>query len=298
MVVNMETGDELIDIKNSFFTGNYQVCVNECQKHKLQDSSLAVEKDIFMYRSYIALKKYRVVLDEISSSSPDLIQPLKTLATFLANPERRESMVVDLDNMMSGNLDVNNYVLLLVAGTIYLHAGQPESALKILHSSEHIECLALKVQALLSMNRPDLARKEMKNLVEKDEDATITQLAQAWTNLHLGSDKIQEAYYIYKDLLDKYGNTCLLLNGSAACSIAEGKYVEAEASLNDGLQEDPNNTDILVNLLVNSQFMGKPQEVSNRYMSQLKDMDPKHPFLVSVALKEADFDRMCKQYAI
>ena len=47
---------------------------------------------------------------------------------------------------MSGNFDVNNHVLLLVAGTIYLHAGQPESALKILHSSEHIECLALKVQ--------------------------------------------------------------------------------------------------------------------------------------------------------
>ena len=39
-------------------------------------------------------------------------------------------------------------------------------------------------------------------------------------------------------------------------------------------------------------------KVSNRYMSQLKDMDPKHPFLVSVAQKEADFDRMCKQYAI
>ena len=38
--------------------------------------------------------------------------------------------------------------------------------------------------------------------------------------------------------------------------------MEAEAPLNDGLQEDPNNTDILVNLLVNSQFMGKPQEVN------------------------------------
>lgn len=55
---------------------------------------------------------------------------------------------------MSGNLDVNNYVLLLVAGTIYLHAGQPESALKILHSSEHIECLALKVQVSSELYNP------------------------------------------------------------------------------------------------------------------------------------------------
>ena len=50
----------------------------------------------------------------------------------------------------------------------------------------------------------------------------------------------------------------------------QGKYVEAEASLNDGLQEDPNNTDILVNLLVNSQFMGKPQEVNDLYDCKLQ----------------------------
>ena len=50
----------------------------------------------------------------------------------------------------------------------------------------------------------------------------------------------------------------------------QGKYVEAEASLNDGLQEDPNNTDILVNLLVNSQFMGKPQEVNDLYNCKLE----------------------------
>ena len=50
----------------------------------------------------------------------------------------------------------------------------------------------------------------------------------------------------------------------------QGKYVEAEASLNDGLQEDPNNTDILVNLLVNSQFMGKPQEVNDLYDCKLE----------------------------
>ena len=47
---------------------------------------------------------------------------------------------------MSGSFDPSNYVLILVAGTIYLHVNQPESALKVLHASDHLECYALKIQ--------------------------------------------------------------------------------------------------------------------------------------------------------
>ena len=57
--------DELFDIKNAFFTGNYQTCVNECQKLKLTDSELAADRDVFMYRAFLALKKFRVVLEEV-----------------------------------------------------------------------------------------------------------------------------------------------------------------------------------------------------------------------------------------
>ena len=48
---------------------------------------MGIEKDIFLYRSYLALKKYGIVRDEIKAGSPDLLLPLKTLAAYLSAGE-------------------------------------------------------------------------------------------------------------------------------------------------------------------------------------------------------------------
>merc|ERR1719450_821937 len=251
-----------------------------------------------MYRSYLALKKYRVVLEEVGPSSKPTLQPLNMLAKYLSTPSARDEIVTELDTMMAGDVDVTNHVLLVVAATIYLGSDQPESALRVLHPSDHLECVALRLQALLSIHRPDLAKKELKMMQEKDEDATVTQLAQAWTNMALGGDKIQEAYYIYQEMIDKVGATSMLLNGQAVTFLAQGKYSEAESALNEAMEKDPNNVDTLVNMIVLSQHQGKAPEVSNRYLSQLKDMDPNHSFVLKLNSKEQDFDRMVLQYAI
>jgi len=298
----MSEVDELFDIKNAYYTGNYQSCINEAQKFRTADADLAIERDIFLYRSYLALKKYGIVRDEIKTGSPELLLPLKTLAAYLSAGEgaKKDAVVQEVESTMSGTVDASNTTLLLVAATIFVHEGNYESALRTLHAApfDHLECTALRLQTLLKMDRLDLARKELKSMQEKDDDATLTQLAQGWVNMALGGEKIQDAYYIYQELIDKFGSTPLLLNGQATSFLGQAKYDEAEGALQEAMEKDPNNVDTLINMIVLSQHTGKPQEVCNRYLTQLKDDHPSHPFVKSYVQKEADFDRMVKQYAV
>ena len=48
-----------------------------------------MEKDVIMYRAYVAQKRFGVVLDEINSASPDELLSVKMLADYLANESKR-----------------------------------------------------------------------------------------------------------------------------------------------------------------------------------------------------------------
>nr|ACO11105.1 Coatomer subunit epsilon [Caligus rogercresseyi] len=293
----MSEVDELVDVKNAFYIGNFPNTIKEAQKLKTSDPEVSIEKDVFMYRAYLSMRKFGVLRNEIleSTSHPSLV-PLLTLSRYMENKTPREEIVLGLENNVQDSVSSS----CLVAASIYSLESQYENALRVIHSAsvENLELQALKIQVLLRMDRLDLARKELKALQDMDDDATLTQFAQAWVNMAIGGDKIQEAYYIFQELIDKFGSTPLLLNGQAASFLGQEKYEEAESALQEALDKDSDNPDTLINLMVLSQMTGKPIEVFNRYMTQLKDFDPSHTFIKDTSDKEKDFNRLMAQYAI
>jgi hypothetical protein len=153
------------------------------------DADISIDRDVYLYRSYLALKKFGVVRDEINGNSPTLLQPLKTLLAYLQSEEnasRRENVVAEVEKQVQGG-DGANTTSILVNASILYHEENYEMTLRVLHAapSDHLESMALRLQTLLKMDRIDLAKKEVKSMQERDDDATLTQLAQAWVNMYM-----------------------------------------------------------------------------------------------------------------
>lgn len=299
--MSSQTGDidDLFEVKNYFYLGNYQQCITEGQKLRVNSQEQRLLRDVFLYRSYIALKKYSVVKEEIHGASPPQLQALKLLAEYLSgSSSKKDQIVAEVDKKFSGDIDINNVALFIAGATIYANEQNHEAALRVLHQSSDLECSALTLEIYLAMDRVDLAQKELKSMQEKDDDSTVTQLAHAWFNVAVGGEKLQDAFYIYQELIDKSTATPLLLNGQAACFLGMGKYEEAEPLLQNALDKDNDNPETLINLVVLSQHTGKAPEVVGRYISQLKDSHSNHPFMKDYQAKENEFNRLTQQYSM
>lgn len=131
--------DILFDVRNHYLLGNYQGCINEANNVNARAEKDKVERDTYVYRSYIALGNFQIVQDEVQASSSPSLQAVKLLATYLADQSNKEIALVTLKEWLADGVAASNPHLLLVAGTIYLHEQLTEDAMRVLHQSNTLE---------------------------------------------------------------------------------------------------------------------------------------------------------------
>lgn len=61
---------------------------------------VTLQRDAFLYRSYIAQGNYRIVLQELKSADP-MLQPLKTLVEYLSPGANKPAIVAEIDARVS-----------------------------------------------------------------------------------------------------------------------------------------------------------------------------------------------------
>eukprot|EP00042_Codosiga_hollandica_P027773 m.140991 g.140991 ORF g.140991 m.140991 type:complete len:298 (+) comp52585_c0_seq1:249-1142(+) len=290
--------DELFDVRTLLQLGAYSQAVTDAQKLKVgSNEELKLQRDCLVYRAYLAQGKYSVIKSEIKSDVAAL-QAIKQAALYFQSPSNRAGVLAGFKKLLDDGVSMKTPTVALVAAAVFSHDNNVDDALRSLKQSDgHLEAMAGVVQLYLKLDRVDLAKKEVKRMQEKDDDATITQLANAWLNLTVGGEKIQDAAYTFQELSDKYGQTPLLLNAHAAAHTLRGKYDEAERLLNLALEKNPNDADSLLNLASLAVLTAKGTELSDRYINQLRDAHPEHPFLRNLASKQEEFERAAVQYS-
>ncbi|KAK4710729.1 hypothetical protein R3W88_005242 [Solanum pinnatisectum] len=285
--------DPLFGLRNNFYIGAYQAAINNSDVPNLSQDD-AVERDTLVYRSYIALSSYQLVINEIDASAATPLQAVKLLALYLASHDNKEAAIAGLHELLGDPAIGSNPILRLIAGIVFTHEQDYNEALKHTNAGGTMELHALNVQILIKMHRSDYAEKQLRIMQQVDEDHTLTQLASAWLNLAVGGSKIQEAYLIYQDFSEKYQMTSLILNGKAVCCMHMGNFDEAETLLLEALNKDAKDPETLANLVVCSLHLGKP---STRYLNQLKLSNPEHTLVKRAASAEESFDRAVQTVA-
>lgn len=285
--------DHLFNLRNNFYLGAYQAAINNSDLTNLPPDDV-VERDCLVYRSYIALGSYQLVISEIDESAATPLQAVKLLALYLSSPDNKESTISSLKEWLSDPAIGSNVTLRLIAGIVFMHEEDYNEALKHTNAGGTMELHALNVQIFLKMHRSDYAERQLRAMQQIDEDHTLTQLANAWLNLAVGGSKIQEAYLIFQDFSEKYPMTGLILNGKAVCCMHMGNFDEAEGLLLDALNKDAKDPETLANLVVCSLHQGKS---TSRYLNQLKLTHPDHMLVKRASSGGESFERALQSVA-
>lgn len=280
----MTTLDDLYDVRNSFYIGDYSNVINEGNILKLNDSKLQDELQQFVFRSHLALEKNPL---PFHSNNEIEANAMKLFADYFIKGEKNNLESLDQQ------CDQSNFITLLLS-SIYIKEGNFEKAFKLLSESKDAECKCILIGLLSKMNRFDLADKLLSEVKGLTNESVLCQMTEGWYILQKGGEETINAYYIFHELCQINQPTCLLLLGKALACMHTNRLVEAENLLLDALKKKSKNYAVLANLHICSLLLGKTDD---KYKLDLMQSNPADPYLKDIELKNEIFDSAANEFS-
>ncbi|GET91511.1 coatomer epsilon subunit, putative [Leishmania tarentolae] len=295
--------DVLFDVRNALVVGNYHQAIADGSTARALSSRPAdvtafnAEKNAVIALGQIGLGQIDAVISQLRVENNPLLMTIRTWAELLC-AMRDHGALSDQATNISQRLqsDAENVMADAVykavfAATALLYQqdvigaltlakkwlGQlphPEGALAMRYM---VELHGVVTEALLRLNRPDEAAKEVKRMEQVDSEAIMTILYSGIVALHQAASDVHIANYnaavaAFKEVHMRCGQSIMVLNLMALAHMGLKDYDAAERSLLDALAVRSNDEATLANLAAVSAHKAKSLDDVERYIQQAASM--------------------------
>jgi len=252
----------------------------------------SAEGELLNIHNHFHQGQFQEVIDfDVQGEKEPELMAVAALAELKAG---NESKALEMAEELAQEMP-NNGTVQVLCGTVLQAAGKSEEALALLSQHEsNLEAVALTVQIHLEQNRLDLALKEVTTARRWAQDSLLVNLAESWVGLRVGGEKYQQAFYVFEELAQAPSTSSTQsLVSQAVAEIHLGRLEEAEAALQQALEKEPQNADIIANMIVLNVIAGKdPKELT----SSLSTVAPDHAFFQDLQEKSEKFDLAAQKY--
>ncbi|KAJ3721142.1 coatomer epsilon subunit-domain-containing protein [Lentinula raphanica] len=300
---------ELYHVKQQFVLGAYKTVVDLTLPDP--NSPDFIPTLIYKARSHIALNDPKAALQLVPADSENVaLKAVTSLAKFVAaegtsNSESALEELRDLSVEIEGDdvegTDRDKATVRVLAGTAFARASELEEALETLGAdTEDLEAVAVIVQIYLSINRPDLAKKEYERSKRWAEDDLLLQLIESIIGLVTGKDEYHNPYTFYTEQL---GNPSLssphVLTARGVTRILRNEFPEAQSDLEEALTQHTDAETLAAFAVASGLSSTKKGETdANELWTRLSSEYPKHPSVVDIAKKSTLFDEAMAKYSV
>ncbi|TRM65545.1 coatomer epsilon subunit-domain-containing protein [Schizophyllum amplum] len=299
---------ELYHVKQQFFLGAYKTLIDLT----LPDPSSPdyIPTLLYQARAHIASDDPSAAISLIPEDEENVaVKAVAALARYVAASadedkdtalEALRDLLVEIEGDDAEGSDKDKALVRVIAGTAFARAGEIEEALDALGSeTEDLEAVAVLVHIYLSINRPDLARREFERAKHWAEDDLLLQLIECNIGLATGKDAYANPQSFYTEQL---GNPSLssphILTARGVTRILRNEFSAARSDLEEAMQQKNDDAEALAAYTIAVSLAPQQKGEADELFVRLQSEYPTHPLVTDLAAKASLFDEFAAKFDV